>query len=516
MCHFWPGNAICVETDGVLNPNQWVHVAVTYDGSSNAGGLRIFLDGQQADTTIVKDHLTRQITEWTGGEDHLAIGSRYRDRGFKDGLVDEFFVFDRTLSDLEVKQLSDGESLERALAKPQDALSLDEHESLFQYFTLALHERSKQARSELRDARRTWNSVMDAIPAITIMREWNQPRAAFILERGGYDNRGEQISADTPEFMPEFPADLPRNRLGLAKWLTSPEHPLTARVTVNRYWQMMFGKGLVRTPEDFGAQGERPTHPELLDWLARDFIDNGWDVHRLLRMMALSATYRQSAAVTNEIREKDPENRLLARGFGNRLSAEMIRDNVLAVSGLLSREVGGPPVKPYDISLSYKPSDPDEGPGLYRRSLYTFWQRTSPAPVMTTLNANKRDVCRLRREVAPSPLQALVLLNGTQFVEAARVYAEELIAKHDNNKTAIIDEAFHSLTSNKANSKEIEILEQLYFEQFQIFQEDPERAKKLLAVGRSPRKTAVNAAHHAAVTVLVNSIMNLDECVRLQ
>lgn len=516
LVHFWPGNAICVETKDFLTKDRWYHVTVTYDGSSKADGLRIFVDGQRADFTVVQDSLTRQINEWTGGEKNLAIGSRYRDRGFKGGLVDEFFVFDRTISVLEARQLFDGSSLEQALQRSASELTKSQREELFQYFVLTKHQPSAKVRGELRDARRKWNAAMDATPAITIMREQATPRPAYVLTRGSYDAHGEQVMADTPEFMPAFPENYPRTRLGLAKWLTSDEHPLVARVTVNRYWQLMFGKGLVRTPEDFGAQGDRPTHPELLDWLARDFIDHGWDVRRLLRMMALSATYRQSGIVTPEVREKDPENRLLARGVDARLSAEMIRDNVLAVSGLLSREIGGPPAKPYDISLSYKPLEPDEGDGLYRRSLYTFWQRTSPAPVMTTLNANKRDVCRLRREVAPSPLQALVMLNGTQFVEAARVYAGKLLAKHSDDDVAIVNEAFRSLTSFEPTQQQQDILVQLLREQIEIFEQHPDRAKQLLAVGKAPSSPGKASARHAATTVLVNSIMNLDECVRLQ
>ena len=516
LCHFWPGNAICVETDGVLEANRWYHVAVTYDGSSEAGGLRIFIDGELADTKIVQDHLTRQITDWRGGEEKLAIGSRYRDRGFKEGLVDEFSAFDRELAAIEVRHLFDGKSLTEAMVAEPDQLTKQQKGELLFFYLRTQHEPSQQARAELQEARRRWNKAMDATPAITVMREQASPRPAYVLDRGGYDSHGEEVTADSPEFMPSFPEDEPRNRLGLARWLTSDDHPLTARVTVNRYWQMMFGNGLVRTPEDFGSQGDRPTHPQLLDWLARDFIDHGWDVRRLLRMMALSSTYRQSAVASGEQRESDPENRLLARGVDNRLSAEMLRDNVLAVSGLLSGEVGGPPVKPYDISLSYKPSDPDKGQGLYRRSLYTFWQRTAPAPVMTTLNANKRDVCRLRREVAPSPLQALVMLNGTQFVEAARVLAGNLLAKHQDDQHAIISEAFQQLTSQQPTSKQLEILVQLFDEQLEIFREHPERAEKLLSIGSATQASPADAPRHAAATILVNAIMNLDECVRLQ
>ena len=211
--------------------------------------------------------------------------------------------------------------------------------------------------------------------------------------------------------------------------MLAPDHPLTARVVVNRYWQLLFGQGIVRTPEDFGLQGQAPTHAQLLDWLALDFRKNGWDIRRLIRQIALSSTYRQSSVVAVEVRDKDPENMHYARGPSQRLSAEMVRDNVLAISGLLVRKVGGPPVKPYDLALAYTPLKVDKGGSLYRRSLYTFWKRTSPAPVMITMNANKREVCRMRREITASPLQALVLLNGPQFVEASKVLAGTLVKK---------------------------------------------------------------------------------------
>ncbi len=516
LTHFWPGNAICVETKEPLVQDQWYHVTVTYDGSSKANGLQIFVDGKRAKTKTVQDHLTRQITDWRGGDRNFAIGARYRDRGFKDGLVDDFRVFDRNLSELEVRQLFDGQSLIEARERSVADISLDERLDLLEYYVLAHHKPSQRARKELQNARVEWNKAMDATSAITVMREQPTPRPAYLLKRGGYDNRGEEVSADTPAFLPDFPEDQPRNRLGLAKWLTSPDHPLTARVTVNRYWQLMFGEGLVRTPEDFGVQGERPTHPQLLDWLSRDFVDHGWDVRRLLRMMALSATYRQSTVVSPEVRELDPENRLLARGVSNRLSAEMIRDNLLAVSGLLATKVGGPPVKPYDISLSYKPSDPDKGEGLYRRSLYTFWQRTAPAPMMTTLNANRRDVCRLRRDVAPSPLQALVMLNGTQFVEAARVMAGKLLAEFGDDDSKTVVESYRRLTSHTPSTEQTKILEGLFTEQIAFFEARPDQAKKLLEVGDAPNAKKLAAPRHAAATVLVNAIMNLDQCVRKQ
>ena len=355
LCHFWPGDAICVETTTPIAANQWQHVVVTYDGSSRASGLKIYVDGDLADTVIVQDHLTRTITQWRQGYDDLAIGSRYRDRGFTHGKVDEFRVFDRELASIEARQLFDGKSIHELRSTPRAEWTDTQATLALEYFASAVDESVRDAANDLMIARQQLNEIIDSIPAITVMREQAEPRTSYVLTRGVYDQRGEPVAAGTPDFLPAFPDGAPRDRLGLARWLTMPDHPLTARVTVNRYWQMLFGHGLVRTPEDFGNQGEPPTHPELLDWLARDFVDHGWDVRRLLGMIVLSSTYRQSAVVSPDVRSKDPENRQLARGPNQRLSAEMIRDNALAVSGLLVSTVGGPPVKPYDVALAYTP-----------------------------------------------------------------------------------------------------------------------------------------------------------------
>lgn len=516
LCHFWPGDAIAIETTDELVAEKWTHVAMVYDGSSRADGLKIFVDGKPAATRVVVDHLTRNITQWRDGYHDLAIGERYRDRGFVGGRVDQFDAFDRQLSDLEVAQLYDGEALYANLIRPVDQLSDEELAELRSYYTLAVDAKAVQLRRALRSARVELNNAIDATPAILVMRESATPRQAYLLERGVYDQRGKPVQPRGPEFLPPMDDDMPRNRLGFAQWLTQPEHPLTARVTVNRYWQMMFGSGLVRTSEDFGNQSAPPTHPNLLDWMARDFVQSGWDVRQLLRKIALSATYRQSSVVSAEERDKDPENLYLSRGTGQRLSAEMIRDNMLAVSGLLVDKVGGPPVKTYDVALAYNPLKVDEGDKLYRRSLYTFWKRTSPAPVMMTLNTPTREVCRLRREITSTPLQALVLMNGAQFVEAARVMAGNLLTDHGDDVHVMVCDTFERLTSRQPSSREAEILEQLYREQLDGFAKSPEQAKEFLGVGQAQPSSELSPAELAAATVLVSSVMNLDECVRHQ
>ncbi|WP_146516899.1 DUF1553 domain-containing protein [Rubripirellula amarantea] len=521
LCHFWPGDAIAVETSEAIDNERWIHVAVTYDGSSRASGLKIFLDGKLASTTIVEDHLTRNISKWADSyekddQHHLAIGSRYRDRGFVNGKVDSFKVFDRQVSAIEVAELFDGRSLDELIAKPESELSDAERDWLEEYYVLAIDPSCSESREGLRKARVAVNKLMDEIPAIMVMRENEVPRQTYLLERGVYDAKGEPVSPSPPAVLPPMDDELPRNRLGLAQWLTSPNHPLTSRVAVNRYWQLMFGQGLVRTPEDFGNQGENPTHPELLDWLARDFVSSGWDVRALIRKMALSATYRQSSVVSKEKRAKDPTNRFLARGSGERLSAEMIRDNILATSGLLKSQVGGEPVKPYDLALAYTPLEIDQGEKLYRRSLYTFWKRSSPAPVMMTLNTPTREVCRMKREVTETPLQALVLLNGPQFIEASRVMASHLIDAHGDNADDLSCDAFLQLTSREPTEQESEILVEMFSDQLDEFTKHPELAIEFLKTGQASVKTDADPALLAAATVLVNSIMNLDECVRHQ
>ena len=497
LIHFWPGNAIRVRTVAPIPVNRWKHVAFTYDGSSEAAGLQIFVDGKPVETEVIRDSLNREIVG--GGDDFVGLGERMRDKGFKNGLVDEFRVYDREISSFEVARLHDPS------LQPTD-------EDKLELYLSAFHPESNELRKQLQAAREARSQIQKGIREIMVMREIpGEPRKTYMLNRGMYDARGNEVGPDTPESLPPLEVSGTPNRLDLARWLTTPDHPLTARVTVNRYWQMMFGTGLVSTSEDFGSQGKLPTHPELLDWLARDFVDHGWDLHHLLRQIALSATYRQSADVTSELREKDPENQWLARGPTFKLPAEMIRDNALAVSGLLSEKVGGPSVKPYDLAVSFKPIKPDQGEGLYRRSIYTFWKRTGPSPMMMTLDSSKKEVCRVKREETASPLQSLVLLNSPQFIEAARVTAENLIRDHGANDSAIIEDSFRLLTSRHPDPREIDILQRLLREQTEEFTGAPDRAKAFFETGDQAPELEGDDARLAAVTVLVSALMNFDE-----
>ncbi|MGE3999788.1 MAG: DUF1553 domain-containing protein [Planctomycetaceae bacterium] len=511
LIHFWPGNAIRIRTVESIPVEEWLHVGMTYDGSGRADGLRIYVNGAAADIEVVRDKLTKTIAG--GGGDHITIGERFRDSGFAGGRVDEFQVFDRELTPVEVAQLHDGHALSDLLRKPVPDLSASDRRQLADYFLSTSSADYQGQRTTLRIHREVRARLQDGLQEIMVMREFEGRKPTYVLRRGEYNQPGEAVSPGTPSVFPPLPAYAPRNRLGLACWLTSEDHPLTARVAVNRYWQMIFGEGLVRTPEDFGNQGELPTHPELLDWLARDVIEHGWDVKRLLRQMVTSSTYRQSSSASSEALKADPENRLWSRKATYRLPAEMLRDNALAVSGLLVDRLGGPPAKPYEVEVSFSPVTADTGEGLYRRSLYTYWKRSGPAPVLMTLDASKRDVCQVRRAQTSSPLQAFVMMNSPQFVEAARVLSERLLQVHGGDTPAILDEMFRLLTSRRATDQERAVLNELYELQRDRFAGQSEPAAALVAIGAKPRDESLDVARLAALTVVANTMFNFDECV---
>jgi hypothetical protein len=359
------------------------------------------------------------------------------------------------------------------------------------------------------------------IPTTLIMAEMPQPRPTFILTRGAFNQPGEKVEPATPAVLPSMAADLPRNRLGLAKWLVSPENPLTARVTVNRLWQQAFGYGLVKTSEDFGSQGQSPSHPELLDWLAMDFVGKGWDVKRLMKMMVTSATYRQGAAFTPELIETDPENRLLARSGRNRLLGEFIRDQALAVSGLLVDKIGGPSVKPYHppgiyeqlteggTTNTYVPGTGDE---LFRRSLYTYWKRSVPHPAMLFFGTPFREVCTIQRPRSNTPLQALNLMNDPTYVEASRFLAVRMM-ENSADAPQRLAYGFRAALARTPRPAEMTILERAHQRALADFRADPEAAKALLAVGTKPADPKYDSAELAAFTSVASTILCMDETI---
>jgi Protein of unknown function (DUF1553)/Protein of unknown function (DUF1549)/Concanavalin A-like lectin/glucanases superfamily/Planctomycete cytochrome C len=514
---FWPGNAMAVRTRSVVPARQWVHVAVSYDGSGKAAGQRIYVNGQQAETEVIRDGLSKN-TEAGGvgltyfdGQTGPSFGARFRSSGLKGCLLDELRVFHRSLTAIEIAQLQDGKSLSEALARKDRA-------ALRPYYIAAVDPETARVRGELQQARERLFATQTQVFEIMTMAELPTPRPAYILARGAYDGpKNRPVGRQTPESLPPFRSDLPRNRLGLARWLVNSRHPLTARVAVNRLWQQFFGRGLVATTENFGTQGALPTHPELLDWLARDFMDSGWDVKALCKKMVLSATYRQSSMTKPELRERDPDNLWLARGPSRRPGAEMLRDAALAAGGLLVEKLGGPPVKPYQPPGLWHEQNSflpvyvaDHGDGLHRRSLYTFWRRTSPPPDMTIFDAPSREVCVVRRQSTSTPLQPLVLLNDPQFIEAARGLGERMLRLPDAKLADRIVFAFRAGATRRPTEREVQLLQKLYEDQRQGFRREPSQAEKYLGVGERPVARDLDPVELAAATLIANAILNLD------
>ncbi len=516
ISHSWPQNAIQVQSPRTLPIKQWSHITITYDGSSKAEGIQLYIDGERQAVQIEYDHLYRSILYkpdiHTYGFGGLTLGARAKYIPFKNGGIDEVKVFDRDLTPVEVLFSYDRT---RAL----DLARTKEKEMLLPFYRAHFDPKLSEDRTQLRKARSVHNELASSIKEIMVMGDLPNPRPTLVLERGLYDSPGEEVAPGVPERVLPFNAQLPRNRLGLAQWLFDRENPLTARVFVNRIWQMHFGRGLVKTSEDFGNQGELPTHPELLDWLAVYFIDSGWDIKALHKFILTSATYRQSSATNSQLLEKDPENILLARGPRFRLPAEMIRDNALAISGLLVDKKGGASVYPYqppgiwdgltNKSWAYKYLQ-EPGEGLYRRSLYTIWKRTAPPPSMLIFDIADRGVCTVRRSTTSTPLQALVLLNDPQFVEAARVLAERLV-REGTPLSDRLTKAFRLVTGRTPNSREKQLMKAFYREEFDEFSQDQEAARAYLNTGAYDWDRSLDANEIAALGIVVNGLMNTDE-----
>ena len=513
--HMWPGNALKVISKTTLPTNEWVHLTMCYDGSSRADGLRLYLDGQPAELEVIRDNLWKDIT-YERGSPQLTLGYRFRDNGFRGGAIDEFRLYNRTLTPIEVAHLAGRDELAQALKSPE--LSAPTRAHLFDYYLAHHHPLHERHLRDLHQLRTEQARLINPIPEVMVMHEMDQPRPAFVLQRGAYDAHGDPVTPGTPEAILPFPDKFPRNRLGLAQWLLAPEHPLTARVAVNRLWQMMFGAGLVATSDNFGSQGDRPTHPELLDWLALDFREHGWDIKRFLKQIALSATYRQSSEPSAEALARDPENKLLARAPAWRLSAEMLRDQALAASGLLVDQRGGPPVKPYQPEGLWEEKsgaryERDRGPALYRRSLYTFWKRTSPPPAMIGFDAAERNVCIVRRQVTSTPLQSLVLLNDPQLVEASRFLAERMLKEGGATLDHQLAFLFRLLTTRAPSPEELTILRQMFAEQRALFASNPQEPLKLLTVGEKSSDPSLPPADLAAASVVASALLNFDAAI---
>ena len=520
IVHKWQADALKVRTKKPIAGKKWQHVFMTYDGSSKAEGIKVYVDGQPQEVDIQANGLKNTIKT----PKPFFIGARNPDSKMK-GLIDEVRVYARTLSPTEVQALADSDPISPILAIAADKRTKEQQRALSDYYLANVDEAYPKLVKQ-RDASKTKiANLEEPLTSVMVMGNMTKPRETFILNRGSYDSPTKRkVEAGTPSILPPMHADAPRNRLGMAQWLFQPEHPLTSRVAVNRYWQQLFGVGFVTTPEDFGAQGEFPHSPELLDWLAVDFRENGWNVKRLLKMIVMSATYRQSSNVPVSHRKVDPQNRLLGRGARFRLQGEFIRDSTLAISGLLVDHMGGPGVKPYqppglwkEVGLGGNPKFvQDHGDKLYRRSLYTYWKRSAPPPSMQLFDAPTREKCTVYRPRTNTPLQALVMLNDVQYVEAARNLAQRLIKEGGSTLESRVTLLAELAVSRPPRQSEMKVIKRVFDETFPKFKADPEATKKLLAYGESKRDESIDAIEHATMTIIASLYLNLDETLTRQ
>jgi hypothetical protein len=511
----WLDDAIRVHTERSLSPDRWCHVVVTYDGSRVAAGVKVYLDGEPAKLRTDLDDLNQNFRS----KQPLRLGGGHGPTGRFRGSLDDVRIYRGVLSPEDAAILSTPDETSSLVAIPADKRTPHQALKLRRFFLETQAPPGvQQVRRQLLRLHRAKEELLESIPTTMVMQEMPVPRDAFVLIRGEYDKHGQKVTPGVPHSLPPMPGEVPNNRLGLARWLVDPANPLTARVTVNRWWQMLFGVGLVKTVEDFGAQGEWPTHPELLDWLATELVCSGWDIKATLRTIVTSATYRQSSKVTPELLRRDPENRLLARGPRFRLSAEMVRDQALAASGLLVEQLGGPSVKTYQPASLWKELadteyHPDKGASLYRRSLYTFWKRTVAPPNMIAFDAAGRETCIVRQTRTNTPVQALTLMNDVTFVEASRTLAQRVLKEEGATADARLTHMFRLVTARSPRPAELVILRANLDEQRKRFQADHGAAAKLVDVGSAQRDERADVVELAAYSAVANLILNLDEAI---
>jgi hypothetical protein len=518
IIHKWPGDALKVVSGTPLRAGEWAHVFVTYDGSGKASGVSIYVNGRKQALDVHADALKGTIRTKTPLKLAQRSGNGAR---LNNVTLQDVRVYGRTLPDAEVERLTRGT---RALWLADGARGKRSEAETVELFDWHLNDRDTEFRSlgkSLAALEREQSALRSRGTIAHVMQEKPEAAMAFVLFRGDYDKRRDPVKPATPGCLPPMPAELPRDRIGFARWLLRPEHPLTARVTVNRFWQEVFGTGIVRTAGDFGVSGELPSHPELLDWLAVEFREGGWDVKRFFRLLVTSSAYRQSSLATPEKVEKDPQNRFLSRGPRFRMDAEVVRDYALAASGLLSPKIGGPSVKPYQpdgvweavamIGSNTRDYKRDAGESLYRRSMYTFWKRSAPPASMDIFNAPSREVCTVRRERTNTPLQALVTLNDPQMVEAARNLAERALKHGGSTVGDRLDFLTDRLLSRPFRPEERKVAETSLADLLSYYQAHQADAKALTALGESKADPTVDPASLAAWTMLTNELFNLDE-----
>ena len=510
----WPSDAIKVSTRRPsIRPGVWQHVFVTYDGSGKAQGVKLFIDGVETELSIEGNTLKGSIKTTTP----TRVGQRSHVQVFHEGSVQDVRIYSRRLNPTEIQTIAKVGPLRQILTASKQGPK--QKEALFDHYLVTRHTGYQTANTANQKLETELAAIKARSPITHIQEEKkdSQPMAN-ILMRGAYDKPGDSVEAAVPAALGKLPSNSPKNRLGLAQWLVNDANPLTARVTVNRIWQELFGSGLVKTSEDFGIMGTAPTHPELLDWLAVEFRESGWDVKRFYKLLLTSATYRQSALSTPEKKEKDRDNALFSRGPRFRMDAEMIRDYALAASGTLSQRMGGPGTMPYQpdniwevVGLGTEKYTQDKGENLYRRTLYNFWKRMAHSPNMDIFNAPSREVCAVRRDRTNTPLQALVTLNDIQFVEAARRLAEKALLNPDNTVSGRLQFVSTRILSRNLLPQELEILSASQQDLLAHYQSQPADATALLAVGEAKSDPSLNPAELAAWTMICNQLLNLDE-----
>ncbi len=517
LIHRWPDDVIHIQADEDLPANVFTHVAFTYDGSGKAAGVQLYVNGLLAKTSIKVDQLKGSIRSGTP----FSIGRRSSASVAFRGRVDDVHVYDRALSGGDIAAFNTSEMI-KLVSTPNDQRTDKQKEQIAKYFQQSQVPELAIVQKSVVDLRKAKDDFAASIPNTMVMSEMATPRDTFIKVRGNYDQDGEKVSASVPAFLPQIspqPDGAPLNRLHLAKWLVAPNHPLTARVTMNRWWAMLFGTGIVKTLNDFGSQGERPSHPELLDWLASDFLRD-WDTKRVIKQIVLSATYQQSTQVSPELLARDHENRLLARGPRQRLDAEIIRDNALAISGILNPSIGGKSIKPVQPDGTWEINemggygyDKSTGADLYRRGIYVYWRRSTVYPSFITLDAPTREFCVAQRAKTSTPLQSLVLMNDPVFVEAARAFAQRILAEPNLTDSARTQLAWRLALARNPTDSEHSILNRTLEQQLAHYRIDIDAAKRFVAVGDLPKPPTLDDSELAAWTALSNVILNLNETI---
>jgi hypothetical protein len=514
--HAIPKNYLKVTSTEALPANEWNHIFVTYNGSKKPYGVKIYINGEKQNITRNNYTLTKTIKT----KAPFLLGSRHEGQYFTNGQLHSFQLFNKVLTQEEIIGISINgliSNLKKSVKQPPKVVG-----QVRNYYFTYQDKAAKLLDDKLAALKKEKSAIEKRGTFTLVMQEKADTKpTAHILIRGQYAMKDEEVlSPGVPASLPQMTDDMPKNRLGLGMWLTSPENPLPARVTVNRYWYYLFGNGIVESTNDFGVMGSRPSHPKLLDWLATDFVENDWDFHHLLKTIVSSSTYRQAAIFTEEKLGKDPLNKLISRGPRYRLDAEQIRDLALSSSGLLNNTLGGPSVKPYQPtniweSVAMKSSNTksykqDTGDKLYRRSLYTFWKRTAPHPSMEILNAPSREVSCVGRELTNTPLQAFVVMNDPQFVESSRQLAAQALLK-SQDKPAILQFIAARLLSRELSTTEIEIVNETFDFSYSKFRVAPDKAAALISVGESIAPEKLDPAQLAAWTLIANQILNMDE-----